>query len=140
MTGMTKRFGLVVGAAVVALGLTSVYVSAQNSSGGPGPSWAMVEEGLAARRRTDGHAGTARPDDHGPLESDRRAARSGQERRSRRTASDIKAVGDRAIAAHQALEAVISADTIDESAIRARSADVATVEADMAVMQSANSR
>ena len=37
MTGMTKRFGLVVGAAVVALGLTSVYVSAQNSSGGPGP-------------------------------------------------------------------------------------------------------
>jgi Spy/CpxP family protein refolding chaperone len=49
--------------------------------------------------------------------------------------SDLKAVGDRAFAAHQALEAVISADTVDESAIRARSADVATVEADMAVMR-----
>ena len=49
--------------------------------------------------------------------------------------TDIKAVGDRAFAAHRALEAVISADTVDESAIRARSADVATVEADMAVMR-----
>ena len=38
MTRMTKRLGLgIVGAAVVALGLASVYVSAQNSSGGPGP-------------------------------------------------------------------------------------------------------
>jgi len=49
--------------------------------------------------------------------------------------SDLKAVGDRAFAAHQALEAVIGADSVDESAIRARSADVATVEADMAVMR-----
>ena len=49
--------------------------------------------------------------------------------------TDMKAVGDRAFAAHQALEAAITADTVDESAIRARSADVATVEADMAVMR-----
>ena len=51
MTGMTKRFGLVVGAAVVALGLASVYVSAQNSSGGPGPFMGRVEEALAVLAR-----------------------------------------------------------------------------------------
>ena len=49
--------------------------------------------------------------------------------------NDLKTLGDRTFEAHRALEAVISADTIDEAAIRARSADLATVEADMAVMR-----
>lgn len=44
-----------------------------------------------------------------------------------------QALGDRARAAHQALAAAVTADTIDETTIRARSADVAAVEADMAV-------
>jgi len=44
-----------------------------------------------------------------------------------------QALADRARAAHQALAAAVTADTIDETTIRARSADVAAVEADMAV-------
>src|SRR5690242_498074 len=44
-----------------------------------------------------------------------------------------KALGDRARAAHQALGAAVTADTIDETLIRQKSADVAAVEADMAV-------
>lgn len=44
-----------------------------------------------------------------------------------------KALGDRALTARQALNAAIAADTIDEAAIRQRSADLAAVEADIAV-------
>ena len=44
-----------------------------------------------------------------------------------------KALGDRARAAHQALDAAIAADTVDDALIRAKSADVATVQADIAV-------
>jgi len=44
-----------------------------------------------------------------------------------------KALGDRVRTAHEALGAAVTADTIDETLIRAKSADVAAVEADMAV-------
>jgi Spy/CpxP family protein refolding chaperone len=46
---------------------------------------------------------------------------------------EMKGLGDRAMAARDALEAAVSADTIDENAIRSRAADVAVVDADMAV-------
>jgi periplasmic protein CpxP/Spy len=49
--------------------------------------------------------------------------------------SDMKALGDRAAAARAALQSAISADVVDEGLIRARSADLAAVEADMAVAQ-----
>ena len=44
-----------------------------------------------------------------------------------------KALGDRARTAHQALEQAVTADSVDEGLIRQRSAEVAAVEADMAV-------
>jgi protein CpxP len=44
-----------------------------------------------------------------------------------------KALADRARAAHDALRAAVTADTVDENLIRAKSADAAAVEADMAV-------
>jgi Spy/CpxP family protein refolding chaperone len=44
-----------------------------------------------------------------------------------------KALGDRARAAHEALRAAITADTLDDALIRAKSADVAAVQADIAV-------
>ena len=46
---------------------------------------------------------------------------------------DIKALGDRAMAARQALQAAVTAETFDETTIRSRSTEVAAVEADMAV-------
>ena len=46
---------------------------------------------------------------------------------------EMKALGDRAMAAQDALQAAVTADTIDDNTIRARSADVAAVDADMAV-------
>ena len=46
---------------------------------------------------------------------------------------DMKALGDRARAAHQALQAAVTAETFDETTIRSRRTEVAAVEADMAV-------
>ena len=47
--------------------------------------------------------------------------------------AEWQALGERARTAHQALEATMSAGTVDEGLIRAKSAEVAAVEADMAV-------
>ena len=48
---------------------------------------------------------------------------------------EMQALGERARPAHDALEETLSNGTFDEGTIRARSAEVATVEADMAVVQ-----
>jgi Spy/CpxP family protein refolding chaperone len=46
-----------------------------------------------------------------------------------------KSLADRERAAHQALNALVMADTIDEASIRQKSAEVAAVDADAAVMR-----
>jgi Spy/CpxP family protein refolding chaperone len=46
-----------------------------------------------------------------------------------------RAVADRARAAREALEAAVTADAFDEGTVRARSADVASIEADLFVAQ-----
>jgi periplasmic protein CpxP/Spy len=46
---------------------------------------------------------------------------------------DWKSLADRARTAHGALNQAVTADTVDEALIRQRSADVAAVDADMAV-------
>jgi protein CpxP len=46
---------------------------------------------------------------------------------------DWKALADRGRTAHEALNAAVMADTVDEAAIRQKSAEVAAVDADMAV-------
>jgi protein CpxP len=136
MTGMTKRFGLVAGAVVIALGLASVYVSAQNSSGDTAPFGGRGRGGPGGPGR-GGPMGMLGP--LGPMIMDRLNLTDAQRAQVKSIVqahqTDIKAVGDRAWAAHQALEAAISADTVNEATIRARSGDVATVEADMAVMR-----
>lgn len=48
---------------------------------------------------------------------------------------ELKALGDRMMTARKALDDSITADTVDEAAIRARAADVGTVEADAAVLR-----
>jgi Spy/CpxP family protein refolding chaperone len=47
--------------------------------------------------------------------------------------AEMSGLRDRAEAAHDALQAAITADVIDDNAIRARSGDAAVVDADMAV-------
>ena len=47
---------------------------------------------------------------------------------------EFKQVGDKLRAAHEAMGALIDADTLDENAIRAKSVDVAAAEADAAIL------
>jgi Spy/CpxP family protein refolding chaperone len=49
--------------------------------------------------------------------------------------TEFREIGDRLRTARQALDAAITADSLDESAIRSRSAEVAAVEADAAVLR-----
>jgi Spy/CpxP family protein refolding chaperone len=48
--------------------------------------------------------------------------------------AEFKAIGERMKAAHDAMRAVVEADTIDENAIRAKTLEVASVEADHAIL------
>ncbi|HEX4346892.1 MAG TPA: periplasmic heavy metal sensor [Vicinamibacterales bacterium] len=48
---------------------------------------------------------------------------------------DMKALGDREMAAREALQQAITAATVDDNVIRQKSADVAAAEADVAVMR-----
>ena len=48
---------------------------------------------------------------------------------------EMKALADRGFDARKALQAAVTAEQFDESTVRARSAEVAAVDADMAVMQ-----
>jgi periplasmic protein CpxP/Spy len=49
--------------------------------------------------------------------------------------AEFREIGDRLRTAYQALDATVTADAVDESAIRARSADVAAIQADAAVLR-----
>src|SRR5262249_14259082 len=46
---------------------------------------------------------------------------------------EMKALGDRSRAAHEALQQAVTAEAVDEGLIRQRSAEAAAVQADMAV-------
>jgi Spy/CpxP family protein refolding chaperone len=47
----------------------------------------------------------------------------------------LKEIGDRLRVAHEGMEGLITADAVDEAAIRAKSAEVAAVQADAAVLR-----
>jgi periplasmic protein CpxP/Spy len=49
--------------------------------------------------------------------------------------AEFREIGDRLRTAREALHAAVTADAVDEPAIRARSADVAAIEADAAVLR-----
>jgi Spy/CpxP family protein refolding chaperone len=49
--------------------------------------------------------------------------------------AEFREIGERLRTAHQGVEALVTADTVDEAAIRAKSGEVAVVEADAAVMR-----
>jgi Spy/CpxP family protein refolding chaperone len=49
-------------------------------------------------------------------------------------AAEFRAVRDKSRAAHLGMQALVTAETIDESAIRAKSAEIAAAEADMLIL------
>jgi len=124
-----KRLGLGISAGLLALVSAGVYASAQNTNGGPRP--------FSGRMGPGGPGGPGRG---GPMMLlrglDLTDAQKDQVKSLMQShAEERKALGDRARAAHQALQAAITADSVDEALIRQRSADVAAVDADMAVAE-----
>jgi len=134
MTQTFRRIGLGIGAAALALvmaGTSYQNLSAQGPDGG----------GRGGRPGWGGPAGPGRggPGAFGPMMLERVNLTTDQRDRVRQIMDshrdEQKAIGDRAMKAREALNEAITGP-FDESSIRARSADVAAVDADMAVAQS----
>jgi Spy/CpxP family protein refolding chaperone len=132
MTKTLKRFGLGFGVAVLALGVAAavVHASTQNTAGGAGPF--MGRHAPFARL-----AGLAGPLGRMRLVAARLGLTDAQNQQVQTIAQshrdEWKALADRAVAAHKALNDAVTADVTDEAAIRQRSAEAAAVQADIAV-------
>jgi Spy/CpxP family protein refolding chaperone len=127
-----RRFGLLVGATLIAVGFgAGVLTATQNTSAQQPP--------FRAGRMGPPPMGFGGPDRQiWPLVA--RLGLTDTQKDQAKTimqshADDFKALATRARAAHQALQAAETADTIDDATIRQKSADVAAVDADIAVAQ-----
>jgi periplasmic protein CpxP/Spy len=133
MTNMT-RMGLGISATIIVLGLVA-GAFAQNTTGAGDPFTGRGGPGWRGDfGRPGGRGGVLGA--LGPMVRQLNLSDAQKERLKSIEAShrdDVKALGDRAVAAHQGLEAAVTAETFDEATIRSRSTEVAAVEADMAV-------
>lgn len=130
MTRTVQRFGLGLGATLIALGLSAaVYASTQNTAAGPGPfrgRRALVARlGAGARfaplARLASRLGVTdalKEQIKGVMQSHR---------------EEWQALGRRAATARAALHDAVAADAPDDTAIRQRTAELAAVQADIAV-------
>jgi Spy/CpxP family protein refolding chaperone len=134
MTAAVTRIALTLGAGLIALGVgAGAYVHAQDQNTNPQPP--------PFRGRGMGPAGPGRGPAGAmgmlPMLGPRIGLTDAQKDQIKAIADthkdDWKALADRSRAAHMAVDAAISADTIDEATIRQKSAEAAAVEADIAV-------
>jgi protein CpxP len=133
MTTMS-RIGLGISATVIVIGLVA-GAFAQNTTGAQdpftgrgGPGWRGASGSFGGR---GGLLGVL-----GPMARELNLSDAQKERLKSIESShrdDVKAFDNRAMSAHQGLEAAVTAETFDEATIRSRSTEVAAVEADMAV-------
>jgi Spy/CpxP family protein refolding chaperone len=150
MSGTTKRIVLGIGAAAIAVALAGVtYAAGQNNSpaqgqgfgpgqgrfGGPGGRGGPF--GRGGRGGPGGPGGPMGAGLLGPMMLNRLDLSADQRDRVKQILDshreEQQALAERARAAHDALEAAITADTFDESTVRVRAADVAAVDADETV-------
>jgi Spy/CpxP family protein refolding chaperone len=141
MTRVSNRIALAGVAGLIALGVTaSLVASAQNTNQDPG-SFSQRRMGPPPNGLM-GRGGWLGPGPGGPLGLLRMlgprlnltdAQRDQLKSIANAHQDEWKALADRARAAHQALADAVTADTVDEGLIRAKAADAAAVEADIAV-------
>jgi Spy/CpxP family protein refolding chaperone len=132
MTAAVKRIALTIGAGLVALGVSAgAYVHAQDQNTNPQPP------PFRGRGMGPGGRGPEGPMGMLPMLGPRIGLTDAQKDQIKAIADthkdDWKALADRGRAARMAVDAAISADTIDEATIRQKSAEASAVEADMAV-------
>jgi periplasmic protein CpxP/Spy len=134
MTQRLKRLATAVGATVLTVGLAgAAYVSAQNSSSGA-PVGRQGGFGPGRGRGGPGGPGGIL----GPA-FERLDLTDAQKTRVKEILdshqADLRALGTRSMTAHQALDAATASDSFDEATVRTRAAELAAIDADMAVMR-----
>lgn len=133
MTQIVRRYGLGIGAALVALGLGAALYASQNQNTDP-PARPFIGRHMGGRAM--GPMGFLGPMGRLGRELGVTDAQRDQIKAVLQShADELKALGERARDARQALRAAMTADAPDDNAIRQASAGVAAVEADRAVAQ-----
>jgi protein CpxP len=138
MTKTVTRISLGLGIALIALGITGgVHAFAQNTNQGPAPFTGRGMMRPGGPMGPGGRGGPGGPMGMLPMLAPRLGLTDTQRDQIKKIAQshrgEWQALADRALAAHQSLNEAVTADAIDESLIRQRSADVAAVEADVAI-------
>lgn len=132
MTTMTKRIAAVTAGIVLAAGATVAIHAREQGPGGP--------RGGFGRRGPDGPGGPGRGGPGGILpglrgldltEAQREQVKGVMESHKAEFDAQLQKLGP----AHKALQDTITAETLDETAIRQRAAELAAVEADGAVLR-----
>ena len=142
MKSMT-RIGAALGAAILTVGVGTAAVAVAGGQQGPGIErrgpdkfFGFGQGGAGGRGRMAG-PGRGGPFAGLPLrelnlsDAQREQVRAITESHQ----AEMKAVGDRAMTARQALHAATTSPSFDEAAVRARAAELAAVEADFAVFR-----
>lgn len=138
MNERMTRVGLGIGAALIGIGLAAGVATATQNTNGQEPPFRGGRMGPPPM----GPGGPGGPGRMGPMgligPMMERLGLSDAQKDQVKTimqshADELKALADRAGAAHHALDQVMMADAVDDGAIRQKSADVAAVDADMAV-------
>jgi Spy/CpxP family protein refolding chaperone len=130
---MTKqRMVFAVGACLLAVGVTAgVFASSRNTSQDPPPFMRGRTGGPGGPREAGGAMGML------PMLGPELGMTDAQREQIRNIVAshrdEWKTLGDRARAAHEALQQAVTAEVVDEALIRQRSAEAAVVEADLAV-------
>jgi periplasmic protein CpxP/Spy len=149
MTGTMKRLGLGIAATAIAVSLAGGTHLAGQSSGtaqepqnrGPrgfgGPDGSGAPHGLMGRGGRGWSSGPGRGGVLGPMMLRRLDLTDAQKERVKGIVDshqeEMRGVRQRAMKAHVALEAAITAETFDEATIRMRAAEVAAADTDAAV-------
>jgi periplasmic protein CpxP/Spy len=148
---MRNRFAGVFGVVAVAAVVTTAFVHAQTQDGtgappprherrGPGgPGGPGGPEGFFGPGGPGGPGGFGRGGFGGPLGLLRQLELTDEQRTQVRQLMDshrdeLRAVGEKLMAAHRAQNDAVTAAQFDEQAIRTKAADVAAIEADAAVL------
>ena len=121
---MTTRFKTILAAGLVAIAMAGaapmlMAQDAPDRRGGPGAGRQMRGPGMG-------------PEFRGLDLTDDQRAQLRKIREARQ--AEFKAAGEKVGAARQGMRALVEADSINESAIRAKSAEVATAEAEVAIL------
>lgn len=136
MTQRMKRFASAVAATVLTAGLAgAAYLSAQNSGGAPA-GVGRAGGGFGPWVGRGGHGGPGGilgPAFHRLDLTDAQKTRVQEILDSHR--DEMRTLGARAMTAHQALDAATTGDSFDEATVRTRAAELAAIDADMAVMR-----